>query len=236
MNLDDLSEWRKQRLADLISKKFRTNIALGKALGHESGATVGQWLSGHRRLREDSVAKIEELPGLAGWFDRPGTPSQRGVVARHPDDDLGAGEIEIAEYNVKFSGGDGNVVIDYELAEESEPATYRLSWVQRMRLNPEKLKRFKVKGDSMETLLFQGDTVLVNTAENTFDQIIDGKVYAIRYGNELRVKRLFRKLDGTLTLHSDNPAHKEEVVPPALVQQHITIIGRVRDKSGSGGL
>lgn len=190
--------------------------------------------------KEKLIAGFPESKVSHAWLrDEIGTiddPPQKAVVARHPDDVLGSEDIEIAEYNVRFSGGDGNVVIDYELAEESEPATYRLSWIQRMRLNPERLKRFKVKGDSMETLLFNGDTVLVNTAENEFERLVDGKVYAIRYGNELRVKRLFRKLDGTLILHSDNPDHKEEVVPPALVQQHITIIGRVRDKSGSGGL
>ena len=158
------------------------------------------------------------------------------VVALHPEDELPDDVVQIPESKVRFSGGNGNTAIEYELAEESESATYRLSWLQRNHLNPEKLKRFKVKGDSMEPLLFHGDSVLVNLAENDIKHLADGKVYAIRYGNELRVKRLYPKLDGSLTLRSDNPSHKDEDVPPTLVQQHITIIGRVRDKSGAGGL
>ena len=62
------------------------------------------------------------------------------------------------------------------------------------------------------------------------------KVYALRYGNDLRIKRLYRRLDGTLILRSDNPRYKDEEVPPVLAEEHITIIGRVRDKSGAGGL
>ena len=43
-------------------------------------------------------------------------------------------------------------------------------------------------------------------------------------------------VDGTLILRSDNPRYPDESVPPELVDEHITIIGRVRDRSGSGGL
>lgn len=165
----------------------------------------------------------------------PGAP-RPNVIALHPEDEVPDNVVQIPEYRVRFSGGNGSVAVSYELAEEVEPATYRLSWMQRMRLNPEKLKRFKVKGDSMEPLLFSGDSVLVNLAENDIKEVQDGKVYAIRYGNELRVKRLYRRLDGGLTLRSYNPEHKDEDLTPDLVAQHITVIGRVRDKSGAGGL
>lgn len=158
------------------------------------------------------------------------------VIAIHPEDDLPEDIVQIPEYTVRFSGGNGSTVIEYELSEEREPATYRRTWMQRLHLNPEKLMRFKVKGDSMEPLLFAGDSVLVNLAENDITQLVEGKVYAIRYGSELRVKRLYPKLDGSLILRSDNKDYTDEFVPPDLVHQHITIIGRVRDKSGAGGL
>lgn len=161
--------------------------------------------------------------------------SPGNVIAIHPDDELPDGMINVMEYRVSFSAGNGHAP-NYELIEEREPATYRLSWFQRERINPNNVKRFKVTGDSMEPFLFSGDSVLVNLAENDPAMINDGKVYAIRYGNELRVKRLYRRLDGTLTLRSENPAYKDEDVPPELAEEHITIIGRVRDKSGAGGL
>lgn len=139
----------------------------------------------------------------------------------------------VPEYNVSFSAGNGQII--YEV-EEGAPKVYAREWFIQEHIDPRRVKRFKVRGDSMEPVLYNGDSVLVNLAENIPEQIIDGKIYAIRYANELRVKRLFRKLDGSLVLHSDNAAYKEEAVSPMLVQEYITIIGRVRDKSGAGGL
>lgn len=160
-----------------------------------------------------------------------------GVIALHPDDELPEGYVRIPEYKVHFSAGPGRVLVSYELEECSEPATYRLSWLQQERLNPDKLKRFKVKNGSMEPFLYHGDSVLVNEAENTLDQVIDGKVYAIRYGNELRVKRLYyRRISGEVVLRSDNPAYADEEVMASQFNEQISIIGRVRDKSGTGGL
>lgn len=158
------------------------------------------------------------------------------VLAIHPEDEVPEDLVLVDEYAVQFSGGNGNTVITYELEEDSEPATYRLSWLQKQRLNPKHLKRFKVRGESMEPMLFDDDSILVNLAENEFEQVKDGKVYAFRYGGELRVKRLYRKLDGGLTLRSYNQEYKDEELTPAQVAQHITLIGRVRDKSGPGGL
>jgi phage repressor protein C with HTH and peptisase S24 domain len=37
-------------------------------------------------------------------------------------------------------------------------------------------------------------------------------------------------------LRSVNPAYRDEEVGPELAQEHISIIGRVRDTSGTGGL
>lgn len=161
----------------------------------------------------------------------PKQPSNR-IHAHHPEDQLPDEFVGIKESKVLFSGGPGHQ-INYELIEDSEPAYYRLSWFQKNHINPKRVKRFHVTGDSMEPMLYEGDTVLVNEAEN---DIIDGKLYAIRYGNNLRVKCLYRRIDGTLILHSLNQRHKDEEVSGDLANEHITIIGRVRDRSGSGGL
>lgn len=214
-----------------------------------TAATVSAWFNMSEKVTDISRSHAEIIChefGLSvspAWLAEGKGPREAidttnisNVIALHPEDDLPEDVVQIEEYKVKFSGGNGNTVITYELEEESEPATYRLSWIQRNHLNVKKLKRFQVSGDSMEPMLFSGDSVLVNLAENEFEQIRDGKVYAIRYGNDLRVKRIFRRLDGGLTLRSYNPDHKDEDLTPEQVSQHITLIGRVRDKSGSGGL
>lgn len=154
------------------------------------------------------------------------------VTALHPDDPLPDDMIVVMESRIEFSGGNGRVAT-YELVEDEEPATYRLSWFQKYGINPDKVRRFRVSGRSMEPMLYPRDTILVNTEETS---IIDGKLYAIRYGDELRVKYLSRRLDGTLILRSVNPDYKDEEVSPELANEHISIIGRVRDTSGTGGL
>jgi phage repressor protein C with HTH and peptisase S24 domain len=217
-----------------------TKTMVWEAAKASSGAFT-QWYNGATSAKLDNCFLMATLLRVnPHWlFDesqpREAELSQSVITARHPDDVLPDDMIEVMECKVSFSAGNGHNAT-YDLIEEREPATYRLSWFQRERINPAYVKRFKVTGDSMEPFLYSGDTVLVNLAENDSTRILDGKVYAIRYGDELRVKRLFRKLNGTLTLRSENPAYKDEDVDPETAQEHITIIGRVRDKGGSGGL
>jgi phage repressor protein C with HTH and peptisase S24 domain len=153
------------------------------------------------------------------------------VSASHPDDEPRDDVVLVPESRIEFSAGNGRV--NYELVEDEEPASYRLSWFQKYGIKPEKVRRFRVHGDSMVPMLYPRDTILVNTEETN---VVDGRLYAIRYGDELRVKYLSRRLDGTLILRSVNSAYKDEEVPPQIAEEHITVIGRVRDRSGTGGL
>jgi phage repressor protein C with HTH and peptisase S24 domain len=153
------------------------------------------------------------------------------VVAYDSEDGTPDDVVLVPESRIEFAGGDGK--INYELVEDEEPATYRRSWFQKHGINPDRARRFRVAGDSMEPLLFARDTILVNLDET---QVIDGRLYALRYGDQLRVKYLSKRLDGTLVLRSVNPAYKDEEVSSDLANEHITVIGRVRDRSGTGGL
>lgn len=142
--------------------------------------------------------------------------------------------MQVHEYQVRFAAGNGRTALFDEL-DGSVLRTYRRAWFSQQGINPERVACFKVHGESMEPFLFNDDTVLVNLAET---EVANGKVYAIRYGDELRIKRLYKRLDGGLILHSDNPNHlpRDEELPPELAAVHIGVLGRVRDKSGSGGL
>lgn len=72
MGIDDLIEHRKSRLAELVKSRFDGNeAALGRALGYTDGSFVRQMLRDGptaRAVSEKTVAKIEQLPGLSGWF------------------------------------------------------------------------------------------------------------------------------------------------------------------------
>ena len=254
MEPNERRKHRRTRLGELIDWKFRGSQAMFAAAAQIPATLVSRYLGGQKGIGEDMRNKIETNLNLAGWFDAPvGTngaeqplvkrvlftaneAENRGrVTARHPDDPLGEDDVLVPEYRVSFSAGPGSAP-EYEIVEEAEPAIYKISWFRKERINPKNAKRFKVRHDSMVPLLYPGDTILVNLAENSMANVIDGKVYAIRYGNELRVKKLQVLLGGTLVLKSENPAYNDETLTPEMVAEYITIIGRVRDKSGSGGL
>lgn len=198
--------------------------------------SVSGWMSTGRISKENLVKLIQWLDktplshwGAEGLLNQ-GQPVNIVGEKDHPGDAY----IQIRESQVRFAAGNGRTAHFDEL-QDSVPATYRQEWFAKEGINPANARRFKVDGDSMEPFLHHGDTVLVNLAETS---IINGKVYALRYGEELRIKRVYRKLDGGLILHSDNPDYlpRDEEIPPAVVEEHIAIIGRVRDKSGTGGL
>lgn len=219
-----------------------TNLLQAKNGGNQSemaryvGVTpqaVQKWLAGITEPRGKNLDLAAEFLGVTPAALKFGDVVEGSPVrAVHPDDPTSEGVVLVPESRIEFAAGNGRTPI-YELAEDSEPATYRLSWFQREHINPDRVRRFRVHGDSQEPFLFHRDTVLVNLDER---EIIDGKLYAIRYGDDLRIKFLYKRLDGTLILRSRNPDYPDEEITPELANQHISIIGRVRDKSGKGGL
>lgn len=212
-----------------------------------SATSVNYWLNDTNGISGAKARLIADYLGVnALWLETgDGNPAltttMRGgkidtktsnIILIHPDDPQMDDVVYVPESKIEFSAGNGRTAT-YELMEDEEPATYRLSWFQKYGINPKNVRRFRVSGDSMEPMLYARDTILVNLAETN---VVDGKLYAIRYGEELRVKYLSRRVDGTLILRSVNPEYKKEELSPEMVNEHITVIGRVRDTSGTGGL
>ncbi|WP_374491621.1 helix-turn-helix transcriptional regulator [Brachymonas sp.] len=180
-----------------------------------------------RNIGEEIVDKITALHPT--WLTGNGEPVMAIDLGESTPEHL----VLIPESTARLSAGNGS--INYDTGESDTAKAYDRQWLSQARLNPRYLRRFKVRGDSMENTLYSGDTVLVNELET---QIIDGKVYALLVGDDFRVKRLYTMVDGSLILHSDN-AHwvpRQETLTPQQVQDYVRIIGRVRDKSGPGGL
>lgn len=215
-----------QAVGDVVRGKSRAFTAENSAKAAVFLGVSAHWLSTGEgdMIPSAGTSTLSALTGGGG---------QR-VTALSASDDHAEDYIQIRESEVRFAAGNGRTAHYDELA-ESVPATYRREWFAKEGINPDNARRFKVHGDSMEPFLYDGDTVLVHLGETT---VIHGKVYALRYGDELRIKRVYKKLDGGLILHSDNPDYlpRDEELSPAMVQEHISIIGRVRDKSGTGGL
>lgn len=236
MTEEELQDYRRARLVHFVDvlnggpsavmSKFKLTRSWGSQYAQIKGGS-----SFASRAARNMEAKLD-MPSM--YLDKLDVSAGTPVSAIGDEDHLPDEYVQIRESEVKFAAGNGRTPLFDEIT-SSVPRTYRRSWFVDEGINPDNARCFKVDGDSMEELLYHGDTVLVNLAETN---IINGKVYALRYGDELKIKRVYRKIDGGLVLHSDNPLFipRDEEIPADVVTQHIGIIGRVRDKSGKGGL
>lgn len=110
----------------------------------------------------------------------------------------------IKRVNLKLSAGIVGFSIDYDI-EDKTPIVMRRDWFISRGYKPEKLLAVEVKGDSMQTGLYDGDTVVINTQDTTPK---DGDVFAINYEGEMLIKRMVRDA-GAWWLSSDNPDQRK---------------------------
>jgi phage repressor protein C with HTH and peptisase S24 domain len=104
------------------------------------------------------------------------------------------------------------------------PIFFRKDWLLKRGWDASHLHAIEVHGESMETGLYEGDLVVVNSADT---KLIDGEVYAANYEGELVIKRFIRE-SGEWWLTSDNPDKRR--YPKKLADENCFIIGRVVHK------
>lgn len=106
---------------------------------------------------------------------------------------------------------DKKLVID--VPQQLPPMAFTPAWLASREIQSREGLRFcSVSGDSMEPLLNHGDLVMVDRGQSS---VVDGESYAIQYGDQIRVRILFRTIDGGVRLHALNSKFPDEVVPAA---------------------
>lgn len=102
--------------------------------------------------------------------------------------------------------------------------SFKTDWViNYLGIPPQDLSLVSVKGDSMEPTLSDGDMVLADLRAN---RIEDNAVYVLYSRGALLVRRLHRKLDGSLIVKGDNQAYETEVLTEE-VAEDLEVVGRV---------
>lgn len=154
-----------------------------------------------------------------------------GISNPRPSVEQDEDYVAIRSLDLRLSAGPG-AEAQYDDCVPDKSVLYNREFFQALRVNPAHVVRMRVTGDSMEPLLNHNDYVLVNL--NDRERILDRKVYAIRVDGDYRVKRLCKKLDGTIILISDNPRYEDERLTPELLETiDFKIIGRVLERSGT---
>jgi phage repressor protein C with HTH and peptisase S24 domain len=101
---------------------------------------------------------------------------------------------------------------------------FRHDWVRStLGIEPGDLILETAVGESMRPTIQDGDLLLVDTTDRTFSSF---GVYVLEVRGERLVKRVQRKLDGSLVLISDNDTYQPDQVTGAMLDS-VTVIGRV---------
>jgi phage repressor protein C with HTH and peptisase S24 domain len=232
-----MQTWR-ERVKARMKEINITQDDLTSILGVKTRGAVGHYLSGRNDPSPDQLTALARKLGMSLDELLLGSDEQEqgpqtipiGIPILEWNDpaDLPEGAyVFVPRYDVHVSAGNGHTVEAEPLHER--PQAFRSEWVKRKRLQHNGLMCVYAKGDSMEPRINDGDSLLVDRNQKT---VTDGRVYVLRFGDEVRVKRLFKRPDGGLIIRSDNTASYPDIVVTAEEMQHVEIIGRVVHVSG----
>lgn len=215
-------------------KTIRGNMAREKfaPLTGISKTTLVNYETGLSSPTADYLNKLLELfPEYSpGWVLAEYGPMKRDEQRRDPRDTTpfyaSAEELEgefvmVPRYNVRASAGGGAVVSSEQVVDY---LAFRTDWIKvSLGVPKESLALISVIGDSMEPTLTHGDLVLIDLRTTSFQ---DNGIYALSLNNALLVKRIQKKIGGTVIVKSDNPMYEPDVIG-AEQMDALGIIGKV---------
>lgn len=221
-----------ERLNVCMLKKGLNSTELGKRVG-VARQTVSFWKSGRNLPSRALIPQIAELLDTSAEWLLSGKESNGPEVrAFLPGEKTPPpGFVSVPEYRVTFAAGGPNGEPTWEEVHEAEESWYRASFFERRGIRPERCKRVRVTGDSMEPFLFSGDRVLIEEelSHRPGDvKIEDGAIYVVNIEGDCRVKRL-AKIKNGIRVISDNA---EKYPPEDYVNEEadrILIYGRVHE-------
>lgn len=198
-----------------------------------SKSAVSAWFSGQSKsiTPQNAETAAKYLNVSERWLVNGAGEMIRTNVVVFDDEEPDSDEyVAIPEYRISLQAGDG-VQEDSLSIKEIEDSTltyYKRDFFIKRHLNPECCKRFRVRGSSMEPLLWDGDSILVDCSPQ---DILDGKIYAFALQGRLRVKYIYTMLKGGYLIKSANTDYPDEVLGDDELNT-FHLIGRVRDRSG----
>ena len=194
-------------------EEYGSQAAFARAIG-KPPQQITQWLKGEKTIGEKIVKDIEVALGLP-----------RGYIDRSEDylEPVNSKIIEIPVHEATLSAGLLNQEPVFDVLTDDKVFLTKEE-IKDLQVNIDKLHAFKVQGDSMQYTIPDQARVVVDRSQR---DIIDNRVYAVTYGEELiaRVKRLRKTAKGLLII-SDNKTYEDELIEygSGVV---INIIGRV---------
>lgn len=215
-----------RRAARLLQVREQLGLSQ-EEMGRRVGVSGRSWQDYEAKKAVPKVSVYESLQRMGfnpAWLlgddTAPTRLDPRGIVpAAVVDEEL----VALPRYGVEAAAGNGASVVSEQL---SEFLYFRRTWLRtELGVNPSRLAIITARGDSMAPTIRDGDLLIVDTSDRKWTR--DG-IYVIGVEDDLWVKRVDRRIDGSLVLSSDNPEHKHgtETIERAHVST-IRFIGRV---------
>lgn len=181
---------------------------------------------GEKRYNLPALKKLADVLGLEFYF---GPPRDIGPVQQVVVDAEEYAKVPLHE--VELAAGLGAVNGEEEISGE---LVFKRSWLRRVGVSPANARLARVRGKSMEPTLHEGDVVMIDMGRNTVparprdrEKPLRADLYALREGDQLRIKRVEHSTMGRLVLHSDNAMMFPPEVREGYDAQQLGIIGKV---------
>ena len=195
-----------ERLTKLRESKNLSQAKLAKMAGVPQ-STIAQIETGRNKSTKRIIELAEALDTtpnylLNGVKDLSVVPlsSEIGSYSdKNISNNIGA-YVKIPYFDMSLSADMGNAT--WIVRDTDDKLLFRESWLQSKGLDESSLKAMYVRGESMEPLLYDMDTILLDINDL---EIIDGSVYAIIYKNRLYIKELRNSENGIdiISYHRD---------------------------------
>ena len=214
-----------ERIAEVIAHSGLSVSEIAKECGVTSGA-VSQWKDGPTKsLKPAPAARLAERTGFSALWIATGEGGKWRVAPSATPIDLESNPDypAVRRVRLRLSAGIEGFAVEADV-EDGAPIVFKRDWFVRHGYKAESLVAIGVKGSSMEPGMYDGDTVVINTAQQ---EPRDGRVFAINYEGELVIKRLQRD-EGEWWMESDNPDQRR--YPRKRFTEGAFIIGEIVHK------
>lgn len=215
-----------QRMAEAMQRRpDLTQADIARACG-VSTPSVNGWVSGATKSLKPGTARLAaELFGCdQNWLAIGVGAPQWGAAGKRFSR---AVELEnnpaypaIRRVRFKLQAGVSGFAVE-DLEDDGPPIVFRKDWFDLHRYQPEKMLAARVSGASMEPSLWDGDLVVINTAQTTPK---DGIAFALNIEGVMAIKRLVRD-SGEWWIRSDNPDKVR--YPDKRTHEGVSVIGEV---------
>lgn len=137
--------------------------------------------------------------------------------------ELATGEtfISLPFLDVEASAGNGAIVATH--SEVRSVVSFERAFLRDLGAVPDHCKIIGARGDSMTPTIPDGALIVVDHSQR---EVVNGWISVVNVCGDLLVKRIRRRLDGTVELVSDNPIYPIETIGSDRIDQ-LVIIGRV---------